>query len=393
ASRPTPTNTTKRAGGSVPGGSAGTSKSGGGDGGRKRPGVLGQLALDRSKRRSTREAAAQKERAREQKADRKRSTADSGGGSSSGSSPGTGTDRVTLGKALGDEARRRAEERLRRRREDPSPFIRRVPRDGAGAAEGTAATGPEGDSTETGEDGPQTDTSGPGTGWDYWEPPGDGRGPWSSRRRNPWDSLFDAMWDAQVVWTVERVDQPGDAAPRWEPAAIATAPAALSPASSAATTAGTTTATTPKETRVSASVPIPSPRTAGAASEHLTDVTLDDVLTALQESKSDCFATYDECAVLADKARELRDALAVLAVELAERHNVVGRLTSAAMARLSESMDVLARRAEAMRTESLRAAEAVEVAHDEMHDAYKPVQRAAADAGLTMPSARIHNED
>lgn len=137
---------------------------------------------------------------------------------------------------------------------------------------------------------------------------------------------------------------------------------------------------------------VPRPSVSGVASEHLTDVTLDDVLGALATSKRDCFTTYDECADLADKARELRDALRVLAADLRERHNVVGRLTSSALDRLSESMDSLARKAEEMRTESLHAAESVEHAHDEMHDAYKPVQQAAADAGLAMPSARVHNE-
>ena len=141
------------------------------------------------------------------------------------------------------------------------------------------------------------------------------------------------------------------------------------------------------------SVRLPGAGTPSVAPEHMTEVTLDDVLTSLTESKQRCFATYDECAKLARRARELRDALVTLAEELRTRHNVIGRLTSAAMARLGESMELLARRAEAMRVESLRAAEDVEVAHDEMHDAYRPVQRATADAGLHMPSARIHNEE
>ncbi|MFD5493367.1 hypothetical protein ACFWH4_10670 [Streptomyces sp. NPDC127091] len=400
--------------GATPTGATGSSS--GGNTGTKRPGVLGQLALDRSKRRTARQTAVQKEAARQQKADlaeRKRATKDGGtkpapsgaGGSSTGASDGTptsaGTGRVTLGKAIKDEARRRAEERLRRRREDPArPFLHRTPRDGAETAEGAAATTTGGDTTGTAPEGPETAVGGPtpsgpapGPGgtetdpdggpdpdWEFYrEPPGGGR-------RNPWDSLFEAEWDARVVWTVEQVDPPGTHARRWEPDAIGPAPAGPSPAAAAAGT------TTTKETRVSAPL-IPSPRAGGTASEHLTDVTLDDVLTVLAESKSNCFATYDECAVLADKARELRDALAVLAEGLAQRHNVVGRLTSAAMRRLSESMAVLARAAEAMRAESLRAAEAVEVAHDEMHDAYKPVQQATADAGLTMPSARIHNEE
>jgi uncharacterized coiled-coil DUF342 family protein len=135
------------------------------------------------------------------------------------------------------------------------------------------------------------------------------------------------------------------------------------------------------------------PGPAGVASEHLTEVTLDDVLAALKEARTSCFSTHDECAALTEKALELRDALRDLAQELAQRHNVIGRLTSTAMQALQESMDLLARKATEMRAESLHAAEAVEHAHDEMHDAYRPVQQAAADAGLTMPSARIHNEE
>ncbi|MGV9277703.1 hypothetical protein [Streptomyces griseosporeus] len=425
-------------GGGKASGSGSDSSGGSGSGGGRRPGVLGQLALDHSKRRTSREAAAQKEAARQHKADlaeRKRSRKDGddskgkGGkgteenGDGQASTPtgkdvgeSTGTGRVTLGKALGDEARRRAEERLRRRREDPAPpFLRRVPRDGE-TAEGAATTSTGDDTTETGNSGPDTpagdattsapgDTTGTapaGPGTTTGEPTGPDAGsatgkdgatgtggeyPGGGGRRNPWDSLFEAMWAADVVWTVEQVDPPGAHARRWEPDAIAPARAGLPAGSSPAATATTT-----KETRVSTPL-VPSPRTGGAASEHLTDVTLDDVLKSLSTSKTDCFATYDECAALADKARQLRDQLHVLAEELAQHHNVIGRLTSAAMRRLSESMDLLARKAEQMRTESMRAAEAVEVAHDEMHDAYKPVQQATADAGLVMPSARIHNED
>ncbi|MER6789514.1 hypothetical protein ABT330_33695 [Streptomyces sp. NPDC000658] len=419
--------------GSTSTGSGGSTGSGSGSGGRK-PGVLGQLALDRSKRRTARQAAEQKEAARQQKAeraerkraaktnggaggpdspssgarDRKRKRREKGGRPDSGTTS-AGPGRVTLGKALGDEARRRADERLRRRREDPdTPFISRArrddkPADGSPTAEGTAAKSTPGTETGTAGKGPQTPTSGPtatgptpgpftgssgteGDGWEFSEPPGGGG------RRNPWDSLFEAMWDAEVVWTVEQIHptKPDTNARNREPAAIGSAPAGLPAGSPSTATAAGTPMT--KETRVSTPL-IPMPRTGGAASEHLTDVTLDDVLRSLGKSKSDCFATYDECAVLADKARELRDQLHVLADELAQRHNVIGRLTSAAMERLAESMDVLARKAEEMRTRSMRAAEAVEVAHDEMYDAYKPVQQATADAGLVMPSARIHNED
>ncbi|MGW9613323.1 hypothetical protein [Streptomyces diastaticus] len=338
------------------------------------------------------------------------STRTTGKGTSSGAGPSTsedgtgtsksaGTERVTLGKSLGDEARRRAEERLRRRREnlDP-PVLHRVPRNEKGpdstapeepeaAANGPADSGPPPGPPKT-ETGPHTAGTGSnGPGWEFYEPPGDGG------RRDPWDSLFEAEWDAQVVWTVEQVDPPGAHARRWEPDAIAPARAGL-PASTPPTATATAGATTPsmtKETRVSA--PIPTPRAAGAASEHLTDVTLDDVLASLEKSKTDCFTTYDECASLATLAAELRDGLHALGTELKQRHNVIGRMTGAAMHRLGESMDLLVRKAEEMRTESLHAAEAIELAHDDMHDAYRPVQQATADAGLVMPSARIHNED
>lgn len=128
------------------------------------------------------------------------------------------------------------------------------------------------------------------------------------------------------------------------------------------------------------------------AAEHETEVTLDQVLDRLGRSKDRCLETYDQCAELSERARRLRDALSDLSEELAQRHNVIGRLTSGAMAAMSESMDVVADTSEAMRAKSLGAAEEVESVHDEMHDDYRPLQQAAADAGLIAPSARIHNE-
>jgi methyl-accepting chemotaxis protein len=122
-------------------------------------------------------------------------------------------------------------------------------------------------------------------------------------------------------------------------------------------------------------------------------VTLDDVLDHLAASKTRCFATYDECAALADKARKLRRSLEDLAEDLRERNDLIGRLTARAMDQLAESMDVVARKAEEKRGKSQEAAESVESAHDAMHDAYRPVQDATAAAGLVMPSARIHNDD
>jgi hypothetical protein len=55
-------------------------------------------------------------------------------------------------------------------------------------------------------------------------------------------------------------------------------------------------------------------------------------------------------------------------------------------------MDLVARMAEEMKTSSLEAAEMSEAADNELNDAYRPYTQATADAGLTTPSAPIHNE-
>ncbi|MFE4056666.1 hypothetical protein ACFXP3_10280 [Streptomyces sp. NPDC059096] len=220
-------------------------------------------------------------------------------------------------------------------------------------------------------------TAGPGA----WVPP-----PRQERR-----SAYESMWASdprqETVWSAESMHVPGSTARRWEPSE----PAALTrgtPGLPRAAYGGTIR----KEARVNAPATIDSMRSQAAA-EHMTEVTLDVVLDRLADAKDKCLATYDECAVLAHRAVQLRDALRELAAELAERHNIIGRLTSRALYRLAESMDLLKSKAEAMRTRSLAAAESVETAHDEMHDAYRPVQQAAFDAGLHMPSARIHNEE
>ncbi|MEU5069123.1 hypothetical protein AB0G95_34350 [Streptomyces virginiae] len=168
---------------------------------------------------------------------------------------------------------------------------------------------------------------------------------------------------------------------------------ALPAAGTASTTVKEPPMSTPAPARSTAG-PVPAyTRPPQASAQHLTEVTLDDVLTGLGKSVRRCLATYDECSVLAGNARKLRDALAQLSDDLAEHHNVIGRRTGAAMGRLSEFMDTLARRADAMQTKSLHAAESMETAHDEMRDGYRPLQQATADAGLSMPSARAHNED
>jgi hypothetical protein len=294
---------------------------------------------------------------------------------------------VKLRQSIAEEMQRLAEERLRVRRDDPKPFLRRDRKNAAGGTGGgkgrthdaKGAKGPgTGGTTSPGS------TGDGGVRWE-WMPPGSGRG-----------GAAGSMWAASTaddpVITVERTDRPGRPPRPPAPPGITRGVQGLprAPYRPAGARPGTTRTRT--EAPMSAS-PVRLPGRAPVAAEHLTEVTLDDVLDHLAKSRRRTLATYDECAVLADRARQLQRQLAALADELATHHNVIGRLTSRAMARLSEAMDLLARQADAMRRESLTATEALELAHDQMHDAYRPVQTAAADAGLRMPSARIHNQE
>jgi hypothetical protein len=115
------------------------------------------------------------------------------------------------------------------------------------------------------------------------------------------------------------------------------------------------------------------------AAEHATEITLDDAIDEYGAFKDDAFKTYDQTHKLADRAIRLRDILIGFAEELAVKHNLIGPLFAAAMARLAESMDLIARMSEEMQTSSLEAAEMAEAT-------------ATADAGLSTPSAPIHNE-
>lgn len=132
---------------------------------------------------------------------------------------------------------------------------------------------------------------------------------------------------------------------------------------------------------------------AGMAAEHQTEVTLDDTLDVLEELTKQSFAAHETCKKLATRAREIRYKLDELAADLRSKHNVIGRLTGAAMARLAESMELLARKADEMSVKSLHAAELSEMAENAMFDAYRPLQQATEDSGLAVPAARIHNEN
>jgi hypothetical protein len=395
-------------GGRGPGNGSGSGGSGSGGTGRRGGGVgsaLQQLAADRLQRRRDRMgtdgkpgggsggSAGSGSGTSGPVSLRKSRKPDTTGGTSGRQGGGTGgqsVGRTTLAQALADETHRRAQERLRARRDNPGePFLRRhrkppkdqpgkPGKDDPGTPPGAAAPGSSGAAGAPGGE------AGPG-----WVPPPRGA------RRSAEESAAGATADQDVTITVEWPDRPGGPTAARTPAgALGRAVPGLprAPHRPAGPRPGTTSPTKGTAPMASPTVRLPA-TSGGAAAEHMTDVTLDDVLDHLADSKRRCFDTYDECARLAAKATALKLQLAELAEELRERHNLIGHLTAAALTRLAEAMDLLARKATAMRGESLAAAEAVETAHDEMHDAYRPVQQAAADAGLSMPSARIHNEE
>jgi len=126
--------------------------------------------------------------------------------------------------------------------------------------------------------------------------------------------------------------------------------------------------------------------------QHATEITLDNALDQYTQFAEDGFTTHDQALKLADRARTLRGLLEDLAEDLAVNHNLIGPLFSAAMAHMAESMDLVARMADEMQTSSLEAAEGAEAAANELNDAYRPYTAAAADAGLSTPSAPIHNQ-
>ncbi|WP_234525967.1 hypothetical protein, partial [Streptomyces sp. MH192] len=126
--------------------------------------------------------------------------------------------------------------------------------------------------------------------------------------------------------------------------------------------------------------------------QHATEITLDDALDQYTQFAEDGFTTHDQALKLADRARTLRSVLEDLAEDLAVNHNLIGPLFSTAMAHMAESMDLVARMADEMQTSSLEAAEGAEAAANDLNDTYRPYTAAAADAGLSTPSAPIHNQ-
>ncbi|WP_069766041.1 hypothetical protein [Streptomyces sp. LUP47B] len=249
----------------------------------------------------------------------------------------------------------------------------------------------------------------PGPGTTSTPPPGGGR-----TRRSPFES---AAHTAPTTYTVTSDHVPGSRAKRWEPDGLTTGAPALPATGPAALDAAPTTAfprpgtTRPKEARPMPPTPArQDPRLVKARhqaartgqqviaqarhmdAQHETEITLDDALDEYGDFKDDGFKTHDQASKLAARGRKLQGVLALFAEELATDHNVVGALFSAAMARMSESMDLLARMSDEMQISSLEAAELAEAADNDLNDAYRPITQATADAGLATPSAPIHNQ-
>lgn len=232
-------------------------------------------------------------------------------------------------------------------------------------------------------------------------------------RRSPFEN---AARTTPTAWTVERADYPGAQAKRWEPAALTQAQPALPATGPAALDAAPTRHTArPGTTRPKEAIPMPptvparpDPRITKARrqaaraahntvsrhmdAQHETEITLDDALDEYDAFAADAFKTHDQCRKLSGRARALRDTLALFADDLATNHNLIGPLFSSAMVRMAEFMELVARMADEMEASSLEAAEQAETANNELNDAYRPISQATADAGLTTPSAPIHNQ-
>lgn len=125
---------------------------------------------------------------------------------------------------------------------------------------------------------------------------------------------------------------------------------------------------------------------------HATEITLDDACDAADQLMADGFATQEQTHKLSRQARKLRDAWISLAERCATENNLIGDGFTAAALMFGESMELVARMSDEMQTSSLQAAEKAETAGNELNDAYRPYTQATADAGLTTPSAPVHNQ-
>ncbi|GAA4658826.1 hypothetical protein GCM10023347_07690 [Streptomyces chumphonensis] len=238
-------------------------------------------------------------------------------------------------------------------------------------------------------------------GGNFWTGTSTGTGS-SGPRQTPWESAAEATHDHDTtVWRADKPPPPGHTQEQITTGVRMLGPAPTPHHPRPVTTAPHATHTSTKETDV------PNPRTrtgalavspsgayqpAVGSSGHDTDVKLGDALRHLKKLTKASWAAYRQFEWAADGALKLRAAMLDLAELLAQRNNVIGRRTRAALARLAESMDRLARAATRAKDATLASAEMTEALARDMEAAYRPMQQITADKGLATPSARTHNQ-
>ncbi|MGA5253326.1 hypothetical protein ACPCKZ_31770 [Streptomyces pseudogriseolus] len=293
-------------------------------------------------------------------------------------------DRGGFREAVFDAVNDRWKKRRERWSADGGPRPKPNPSRGRGRSDRTTNPGPPSD-------------PGPGTPG----PHGPGAHPGYGQARS---SPFDADTGPDVVITVEQVDPPGAHAKRWEPGAIGPSPKGLPAQSQPALPRAPQRPAGPRPGTTRRKDPIPMPAASsgavtpmntsvGIAGEHLTEITLDDVLNVLSQLTTDGMETYDDAVNLAGLARKLLAELDQMTDDLARTHNVSGPRTKRAIASLMESVADLTVTVERLAQAALAAAEGAEAEETAMARDYRPTQDATADAGLHTPSARIHNEN
>ncbi|MFC9117701.1 hypothetical protein ACFTWN_30750 [Streptomyces sp. NPDC057092] len=293
-------------------------------------------------------------------------------------------DRGRFREAVFDAVNDRWKKRRERWTADGGPRPKPNPSRGRGRSDRTTDPGPPSDP------GPRT----PG-------PHGPGAHPGYGQARS---SPFDADTGPDVVITVEQVDPPGAHAKRWEPGANGPSLKGLPVQSQPALPRAPQRPAGPRPGTTRRKDPIPMPAASsgavtpmntsvGMVGEHLTEITLDDVLKVLSQLTTDGMETYDDAVNLAGLARKLLAELDQMTDDLARTHNVSGPRTKRAIAGLMESVADMTATVERLAQAALAAAEGAEAEETAMARDYRPTQDATADAGLHTPSARIHNEN
>ncbi|MFD8597675.1 hypothetical protein ACFV1L_21995 [Kitasatospora sp. NPDC059646] len=138
---------------------------------------------------------------------------------------------------------------------------------------------------------------------------------------------------------------------------------------------------------------ITGPGEEAVAPQHATEINLRRFLAKLSNITERAFARHDGTAHLMARATRLRRQLDDFQDELRVVHNIVGKRTNRAVARMAEQVEVMKKSIEEIGALSLAAAELSEVAESAIYDEYQPITTQTADVGLVTPSARIHNQD